>query len=59
MMGQKGHVSQIVLSLHLEQTSPVCASAILVAANLMNISSDLVIGFPIYQANRRNVALPI
>lgn len=58
-MGQKGHISQMVLSRHLEQTSPGFASAIFVAVNSMRVSSDVVMGFPKYQANRRSVALPI
>jgi hypothetical protein len=46
------------LSRHLEQTSPGFASAIFVAVNCMRVSSDVVMGFPKYQANRRKVALP-
>jgi len=46
------------LSWHLEQTSPGLVSAIFVAVNSMRVSSDLVMGFPKYQANRRRMALP-
>ncbi len=57
--GLNGQYSQMELSRHLEQTSPGLISVIFMAVSPMSVSSDLVIGFPIYQANRRNVALPI
>ncbi len=53
-----GHSSQILSSLHLEQTSPGFTSAIFTAVIPMSISSDLVMGFPIYHANLRNFAFP-
>ena len=56
--GLNGHIWQMVLSRHLPQTSPGFTSAIFMAVSPMSISIDLVIGFPIYQANRRKVALP-
>jgi hypothetical protein len=59
MVGQNGHISQMDLSRHLEQTSPGFASAIFVAVNSMRVSSDVVMGFPKYHASLRNVALPI
>jgi hypothetical protein len=53
-----GHSSQILSSRHLEQISPGLIPAIFMAVSSISISNDLVIGFPIYHANRRNVALP-
>jgi hypothetical protein len=56
--GWNGHHSQILSSLHLEQTSPGFTSAgIFMAVIPISISNDLVMGFPIYQANLRNVGL--
>ena len=54
-----GHTSQILSSLHLLQTSPGLTLAIFIAVSSMSISRDLVMGFLIYQANLRKVALPI
>ena len=45
----KGQISQILLSLHLLQTSPGLISAIFVAVSSMSISRDLVMGFPFGQ----------
>ena len=53
-----GHHSQILSSLHLEQTSPGFTSAIFIAVIPISLSNDLVMGLPIYHANLRNVALP-
>jgi hypothetical protein len=52
------HHSQILSSLHLEQTSPGFTSAIFMAVISMSLSNDLVMGFPIYHANLRNFAFP-
>ena len=54
-----GHTSQILSSLHLLQTSPGLISAIFIAVTSMSVSRDLVMGFLIYQASLRKVALPI
>ena len=53
-----GHHSQILSSRHLEQTSPGFTAALFMAVISMSLSSDLVMAFPIYQANQRKVALP-
>lgn len=58
MMGQNGHISQMVLSRQLEHTSSGFNSAIFMAIVPISSSRDLVMGFAIYQANRRKVALP-
>ena len=54
-----GQSSQILLSLHLLQTSPGLTSAIFVAVSSMSISKDLVMGFCKCHASLRKVALPI
>jgi len=54
-----GQTSQILLSLHLLQTSPGLISAIFVAVSSMSSSNDLVIGFFRCHASLRKVALPI
>jgi len=54
-----GHTSQMVLSRHLEQTSPALISAMVLSVASKSASSVWDMGFPLNYASLRNVALPI
>lgn len=54
-----GHISQMELSKHFEQTSPDLISAIVRPVAPSSASKVFDMGFPRNHANRRRVALPL